>query len=84
MAQHPEDSRNNFYHGKNFYKTHDQIKGVDDVIEIDSDSDSDSNYDEDVDYIPILVKREDSDSRDDRSEVDPENNQNDVLIEDLH
>ena len=84
MAQRAAATRENFDFGNNIDKKHDQIKGLDDVIEIDSDSDSDSNYDEDVDYIPILVKREDSDSRDDRSEVDPENNQNDVLIEDLH
>ena len=55
MAQRVDNTRNNFYHGKNVHKTHDQIKGVDDVIEIDSDSDSD--YDEDGDYTPRMFKR---------------------------
>ena len=54
---------------------------MDDVIEIDSDSDSD--YDED-DYIPSMVKIEDSDSSDDSSEVDPDENQDDVLVEDVN
>ena len=54
---------------------------MDDVIEIDSDSDSD--YDED-DYIPSMVKREDHESRDDGSEVDPDDNQYDLLIEDVN
>ena len=59
MAQSSEDVRNNFDHGKNFHKTHYQIKWVDYVIEIDSDSDfdSDSDYDEDGNYTPRMVKR---------------------------
>ena len=82
IAQQAENARNNFDHGKNVHKTHDQIKGVDDIIEIDSKSDSDSY--EDADYIPRMVKREDSDSRYDGSEVDPEKNQDDMLIEDVN
>ena len=82
MAQSAEDDRKNFDHGKNVHKTHDKIKGVDDIIEIDSDSDSD--YDEYGDYIPIKAKREDSDSRDDGSEVDPDKNQDGVLIKDVN
>ena len=82
MAQHAEDARNNFDHGKNVHNTHDHIKGVDDVIEVDSGSDSD--YDEDGDYIPRIVKREDSDIRDYEYEVDPDKNQDDVFIEDVN
>ena len=70
MAQRTEDGRNNFDHRNNAYKTHGHIKGVDKIIEIDSDSDSD--YDEDGDYIARMANREDSDSRYDRSEVDPD------------
>ena len=66
MAQRSEDARKNFYHGKNVHKTHDQIKGVDDVIEIDSESDSDSDKAK-YGYISGMVKREDSDSSDDGS-----------------
>ena len=55
---------------------------MDDVIEIDFDSDSD--YDEDGDYIPKMVKREYSDSRYDRSEVDNDENKYDLLIEDVN
>ena len=47
-------------------------------------SDSDSYYDKDSYYIPIMVKIEDSDSRDDRSEVESDKNQYDVLIEDVN
>ena len=82
MAQRAEDARNNFYHGNNVHKTHEQIKGVYDVIEINSDSDSDC--DEDGDYIPRTVKKEDSDSRDDGSELYPDKNQNDVLDKDIN
>ena len=39
----------------NFHKTPENIKGVDDAIEIYSDYDSD--YCEDGDYTPIMVKR---------------------------
>ena len=55
---------------------------MDDVIEIYSDSDSD--YYEEGDYIPRMVKREDSDSRDDGSEVDLDNNLDGVSIEDIN
>ena len=55
---------------------------MDDVIEIDSDSDYD--YDEDGNYILRMVKIEDSDSRDDGSEVNPDKNQCDVLIKDVN
>ena len=82
MSQRAEDARKNFDHGKNVHKTHDQIKGVDDVIEIDSDSESE--YDKDGAYIPRVVKIEDSDSRDDEYEVDIDKNQNDVFIEDVN
>ena len=82
IAQHAEDARKNFDYGKNFHKKHYHIKGVDDVIEIYSDSDSD--YDEDGEYIPIMVKIEDSDSRDYGSEVDPADNQYGLLIEDVN
>ena len=54
---------------------------MDEVIEIDSDSDSD--YDKDGDYIPRMVKIEESDSRDDGSKVYPDKNQYDVLIENI-
>ena len=53
MAQRAEDARKIFDHGNNVHKTHDQIKGVDDIIEIDSESD----YNEDGDYIPRMVKK---------------------------
>ena len=43
---------------------------MDDIIEIDSDNESD--YDEGNYYIPRMVRREDSDSRDYGSEVDPD------------
>ena len=72
MAHRAEDARNNFYRGKNVHKTHDHIKGVDEVIEMDSDSDFD--YDKDDDYTPRMVKIEDSDSRDDVPEVDSDKN----------
>ena len=65
MAQCAEYDRKNFDQGKNVHKTHEQIKGVDNVIEIDSDSDFD--YDEYSDYTPRMVKREDSDSKYDGS-----------------
>ena len=81
MAQRAEDARNNVYSGNNVHKTHYHIKEVDDVIEIYSDSDYD--HDED-DYIPSMVKREDHESRDDGSEVDPEENQYDALVEELN
>ena len=41
IVQLAEDDRKNFDRGKNVLKTHDQIKGVDDVIKINSGSDSD-------------------------------------------
>ena len=82
MAQRTEDVRKNFDHGNNFHKTRDNIKGVDDVIEIDFDSDSD--YDEDSAYIPIMVKMKDSDSRDYGYKVNPDNNQDNMLIEDIN
>ena len=82
MEQRAVVNRKNFDHGNIVNKTHEQIKGVDDVIEIDYDFDFD--YDEDGDYIPRMIKREDSDSRDDIPEVDPDKNQDDVLIEDVN
>ena len=53
MVQRAEDDRNNFDHGNIFHKTHDQIKVVDDIIEIHFYCDSE--YDEDGDYIPIPI-----------------------------
>ena len=53
MAQRAADIRKKFDIGKNVHKTHDYIKRVDGVIEIDSYSDSD--YDESG-YIPRMVK----------------------------
>ena len=41
MAQRAEPARENFGLGMNVHKTNDHIKGVDEVIEIDSDSNSD-------------------------------------------
>ena len=82
MAQRAKDDRKNFDHGKKFHKTHYQIKGVDDIIEINSNSVYD--YDEDSDYIPRMAKREDSYSRDDGYEVKPDENQDEVLIEDVN
>ena len=76
MAQRVEDAGNNFYQGNIFHKTPDQIKGVDDVIEICSEHD----YDEDGDYIPITVKRKDSESRYDGYEVDLDKNQYYLLV----
>ena len=55
---------------------------MDDLIEINSDSVCD--YDEDSDYIPIMVKREDYDNRNDVYEVYPDENQDYVFIEDLN
>ena len=80
MEQHAEEARKNSDVVKNVHKTHDHIKEVDYVIEIDYDSDSYSNYDEDDDYIPKMVKTEDSDSRDEGYKVDPEKNQYGMLI----
>ena len=82
MAQCSGGARKNFDHVKNVHKTHDQIKGVGDVIAINSESVSD--YDEDSDYIPIMVKREDYDNRNDVYEVYPDENQDYVFIEDLN
>ena len=82
MAQRAADARKNFDIGKNFHKKHDHIKGVDDIIVIDSDSDSE--YDEYDDYVPRMFKIEDSDSRDDGSEVYPYEKQDDVLIGDVN
>ena len=70
MEQRAEEDRNNLDHGSNVYKTYYHIKGVDDIIEIDSDNESD--YDEGNYYIPRMVRRKDSDSRDYGSEVDPD------------
>ena len=55
MAKRDEGVRKNFDRVNNFHKTHDQIKGMDDIIEIYSDSDSD--YDDDRYYITRTVKR---------------------------
>ena len=82
MSQRTADTRKNFDLVKNIYKNHYHIKRVHDVIYIDSESDS--GYDEDDEYIPRMVKIEDSDSRYDRSKVDPEKNQYDALIEDVN
>ena len=81
MEQHAEEARKNSDVVKNVHKTHDHIKGVDNFIDIYSDSDSD--YDKD-DYIPRTVKREDSDSIDDGSEVDQYENQDGVFVEDIN
>ena len=54
---------------------------MDDVIEIDSNSDSDY---EKYNYIPRIVKIEDSESSNDGSKVDPDENQYDVLVEDVY
>ena len=81
MSQRAAAAIENVDIGNNFHKTHDQIKGVDEVIEIDSDYDSD--YDED-DYTPRMVKREGSDNFDEGSEVDPDENQDAVLVEDVN
>ena len=54
---------------------------MDEVIGIYSESDSE--YDGD-DNIPRVVKRENSDIRDDVYEVDPDKNQYEVLIEDVN
>ena len=51
---------------------------MNDVIEIDFDPDFD--YDEDGNSIQRTVKIEDSDSRDDGSEVDTDKNQYNLLI----
>ena len=56
MAQLAAAARYIFDLGKTIHKTHEQIKGVSAVIEIDSDSESESDYDED-DYIPRIVDR---------------------------
>ena len=54
--------------GKNNIMPHSQIKGVDDVIKIDSDSDSEEDDDDDSFYMPKLLKQEDVDSSDDESD----------------
>ena len=82
MAQRAEDYRICFDHGMNVHRAHDHFKGVDDIIEIDCDSDSD--YDEYGDYIPGTSRIEYYDSRDYRSEVDPDKNQDGVFIEDVN
>ena len=83
MAQRAAAVRNNFDPGKKVHTTHDQIKVVDDVIESNSDSDSESDYDED-DYTPRMINREDSDSSNSGSEVDPDKSQDNVLVEDVN
>ena len=45
-----------------------QIKGVDGVIEIDSNSESEEYDDDDSVYMPKLLKQEDVDSSDDKSD----------------
>ena len=55
---------------------------MNDVIEIDFDPDFD--YDEDGNSIQRTVKIEDSDSRDDGSEVDTDKNQYNLLIENVN
>ena len=54
---------------------------MDNVIEIDSDSDFE--YDGD-DYIPRMVKREDSDISNGGSKGDSKENQDDVLVEEVN
>ena len=83
MAQHAAAVKKNFDPGKKVHTTHDQIKVVDEVIESNSDSDSDSDYDED-DYTPRMINREDSDSSNSGSEVDPDESQDDVLVVDVN
>ena len=81
MAQRAANVRKNFDPGKKVHTTHDHIKGVDDVIEINYDSYSD--YDED-DYTPRMINREESDSSNSGSEVDPDKSQDNVLVEDVN
>ena len=57
-----------FYMGKHNIMSHSNIKGVDDVIEIDSDSDSDEDDDDDRVYMPKLLKQEYVDSSDNESD----------------
>ena len=83
MAQHAAAVKKNFDPGKKVHTTHDQIKVVDEVIESNSDSDSESDYDED-DYTPRMINREDSDSSNNGSEVDPDESQDDVLVVDVN
>ena len=82
MAKWAEDVGNNFDHGNIVHKTREHIKVVDEIIEKYSGSEYD--FYEDGDYTPRMVKIEDSDSRDDRSEVDRDKNQDDVLIENIY
>ena len=81
MEQCAADARENFDLLKNVHNTHDHIKGLNDIIEIDSDYDSDY-YDDD--YITRMVNRKDSYIRDNRYAVDPDKNQDDVLVEELN
>ena len=81
MANRAAAARDNFDFINNVHETHKQIKVMDDVIEIDSDSES--AYGEGA-YILRMVNSKDSDNSNGRSEVDPDENQDDVLVEDLN
>ena len=62
MAQCAGDDRKNFDQGKNAHKTHEQIKGVDNVIEIYLSIDLEEDDDDDSVYMSNLFKQEDIDS----------------------
>ena len=55
-------AKNIFDMGKHNIISHSKIKGVDDVIEVDSDIDSEEYDNDDSVYTPKLLKQEDVDS----------------------
>ena len=68
IIQQAATAKNCFDMGKQKTMSHSQIKGVDDVIEIDSDSDLEEDYNNDSAYMPKLLKQEYVDSSDDKSD----------------
>ena len=76
-------AKNCFDMGKQKIMSHSQIKGVDDVIEIDSDSDLEEDDINDSTYMPNLLKQEyvdrSEDKLDNTSVRDNPEDQNDVV-----
>ena len=77
-------ARRQFYIYKKYTMSHSQIKGVDDVIEIESDSDSDEDDNDYSVYMQKLLKKEDVNSSDDDSDSEYLGYKpNEVFVEDV-
>ena len=77
-------AKKHFDMGKHNIMSHYQIKGVDDVIEIDSGNDSEEDDNDDSAYMPNLSKQEDVDSSDDDSDDESVgDNHEEVSVEDM-